>query len=153
MPMDYGVQRQPRRQAMIVAGVVLALAAIAALVFVWATDRAANMAHYRAWTVNGPPCVSATATPAMADAPIQIVSFQGVSFARAHGAIQCAVINFDAGRSDNSYPICQFDHPGRLKITTPKGVAEFQFPPLIGATVSVEHAAARCVVGVSRAVG
>lgn len=153
MAIDYGARRKPRQITMIIASAALAFLAIGALVFVWANDRATNMAHARAWMVNGPSCAAASSPPIARDAPIQIDSFQGVTFARAHGAIACAVINYDAGRSASSFPICQFDHPGRLKITTPRGATEFQLPPLIGATVSIEHGAPRCVVGLSRAIG
>ena len=149
MPLDYGVQKRPRRGVLFVAGAVLVALAVVALMFVWSSDRATRMAHARAWTQVGPPCPTASLVVPL---PAQAVAFDGVTFARDHGAIRCDEIGYKAGRSSDLFPVCQFDHPGRLVITAPHGVAAFDLPPLDGATVSIKHGVASCVVGNSLAV-
>ncbi len=150
MALDYGARRKPRRGVMIIAGAALAVVGVGALVLVGAHDRQARIAEAKAWTVTGPPCAGGTGRAWDADAPPQIVDFGKARFARAHGAIRCAEIGYDGGRSDDVFPICQFDHPGRLEITTDHGATLFQLGPLEPASVSVEHGLARCVVGRSQ---
>jgi hypothetical protein len=148
LALDYGSRRKPRQQAMVVAAVALALLALSALVFVWATDRATRMAHARAWTVTGPPCAAATGplSPS-ADTPPQITEFEAAKFARLHGAIRCTEVGYDGGRDTSTYPVCQLDHPGRVQVATAAGVSTFDLGPLNGAVISIPHGAARCVVG------
>jgi len=151
MALDYGARRKPRRGVVIISGAVLAVLAIGALILVTAHDRQTRIAEAKAWTVSGPPCarVAGVAWDA-ADAPLQIVDFGKARFARAHGATRCNEIGYDGGRSDDVFPVCQFDHPGRLEITTDHGATLFELGPLDPATVSVEHGVAHCVVGHSR---
>lgn len=151
MALDYGARRKPRRGVMIISGGVLALLATGALILVTAHDRQAKVAEAKAWTVSGPPCARAAGSAwDDADAPPQIVDFGRARFARVHGATRCAEIGYDGGRSDDVFPVCQFDHPGRLEITTDHGATLFQLGPLDPATVSVEHGAVRCVVARSQ---
>jgi len=135
---------------MIIAGAALAVVAVSALVLVGAHDRQARIAEAKAWTVSGAPCPGGTGRAWDADAPPQIVDFAKARFARAHGATRCAEIGYDGGRSDDVFPVCQFDHPGRVEITTDHGATLFQLGPLDPATVTVEHGVARCVVGRSQ---
>jgi hypothetical protein len=135
---------------MIIAGAALAVVGVGALVLVGAHDQQARIAEAKAWTVTGPPCAGGTGRAWDADAPPQIVDFGKARFARAHGAIRCAEIGYDGGRSDDVFPVCQFDHPGRLEITTDHGATLFQLGPLEPASVSVEHGVARCAVGRSQ---
>jgi hypothetical protein len=132
---------------MILAVAMIALA-VAALVGVWATTRAARMAQARAWTDSGPPCavVRASDLAAADETPTQAQTFGGVGFLRTHGAIRCTEIGYDGGRSDDDFPVCQFDHPGGLSVTTPRGTYLFALAPLRAATVQVRHGVPDCVV-------
>jgi len=150
MALDYGARRRPRRGALIISGAALGVAAIGALILITLNDRKARIAEAKAWTVSGAPCAHGLGAAWDADAPPQIVDFGKARFARAHGATRCAEIGYDGGRSGDIFPICQFDHPGRLEITTDHGATLFQLGPLDPATVFVEHGVARCVVGRSQ---
>lgn len=146
---DYGVQRPPRRRAMTIgAGAMMALA-VAALIGAAAADRSARMSKAREWTASGPPCARSTATALVAadEAPDQLTVFQGVRFARTHGAIRCDTIGYNAGRSGDDYPVCQFDHPGGVEVTTSFGRYDFLLSPISPATVRVPHGVPSCVVG------
>jgi hypothetical protein len=151
MPLDYGAQRKPRRGVVIISGAILGILAIGALILTTLHDREARIAEAKAWTVRGPPCAPGAGVAwDAADAPPQIVDFGKARFVRGHGATRCAEIGYDGGRSDDVFPVCQFDHPGRLEITTDHGATRFQLGPLDPATVSIEHGVARCVVGRSQ---
>jgi hypothetical protein len=146
---DNGVQRPARRRAMtIAAGVVIALAA-AALVAVAIADRSRRTSAAHEWTASGPPCAHSTATALLAadQAPVQLNVFQGVRFARARGAVRCKSIGYNEGRSANDFPVCQFDHPGGLEVTTSFGRYDFLLDPMKAATVQVQHGIPSCVVG------
>jgi hypothetical protein len=150
MTIDYGVRRKPGRTGLIIAGAILAVLALAAILAVWANERATRMAVARAWTASGPSCPAASGAPAEGHVPDQIEHYDGVRFARAHGAITCNEIGYDAGRSGDDYPVCQFDHPGRLEVATPAGVSRFDLGPLDPATVTIQHGVTRCVMAISR---
>jgi hypothetical protein len=151
MALDYGARRKPRRGVVIISGAVLALVAMGALLLVVVHDRQTKISEANGWTVGGAPCARAAGVAwDMSDAPPQIVDFGKVRFARAHGATRCAEIGYAGGRSDDVFPVCQFDHPGRLEITTDHGATLFELGPQDPATVSVEHGVARCVVGRSQ---
>lgn len=146
---DYGVQRPPRRRALAIgAGAVIALAA-AALVAVAVADRSTRMSEAREWTASGPACATSTATALLGadEAPDQVSMFQGVRFARTHGAVRCNSIGYNEGRSGDDFPVCEFDHPGGIEVTTSFGRYDFLLPPLSAATVQVRHGIPTCVVG------
>jgi hypothetical protein len=147
-PLDYGARRRPRQAARMVLAIIMIGLVVAALAGLWATTRAARMAHARAWTDSGPPCAmaKASALAAAAEPPTQAQTYGGVRFVRAHGAIRCTEIGYDGGRSDDEFPVCQFDHPGGLAVTTPRGTYLFAPAPLRAATVQVRHDIPECVV-------
>jgi hypothetical protein len=151
MTLDYGVQRKPRRRAMAGVGAGLLILGLAALIAVWSADRATRMSQARAWTVDGPPCASASASSlaAAGEAAGQAITYSGVGFARAHGALRCTEIGYDDGRSDDDFPVCQFDHPGGLQVTTRRGTFSFRVPAMDAATVQVRRDLPTCVVGSS----
>ena len=151
MAMDYGVQRRPRYKALIAAGVLLVLLAAGSLFAIWRNDRLGGIAEAKAWTVVGPACpIDASPPPSGDDAPYQTVAFGGVVFGRIHGAVRCHDITSDGGRGSDIYPVCQFDHPGRLTVRAPKGSASYALSPLSGATISVIHGVPNCVAGTSQ---
>jgi hypothetical protein len=151
MALDYGAQRKPRQAVVIISGLVLAAIAVGCLTLIFVNDRQAKIAEARAWTVSGALCPQgADGSWDASDGPPQIVDFGNARFARAHGAIRCTEIGYDGGRSDDVFPVCQFDHPGHLEITTDHGATRFEVGPMDPATISVEHGVARCVVGRSQ---
>ncbi|HWE99358.1 MAG TPA: hypothetical protein VG248_06150 [Caulobacteraceae bacterium] len=151
---DYGQRRRQDRTPVIAIGAILAVMVLGALVYTWSSARATRMANARAWTASGPAC-AATTPQALATLGYEVrqsQGFQGVTFARAHGVAICSTIGYDAGRSDDEFPVCQFGHPGGLVITTRKGVFAFAPGGVNGATVQVKHDVPSCVVGTSREV-
>ena len=52
--------------------------------------------------------------------------------------------------SDASYPVCQFDRPGDLRVRTVKGEWRFRPGPGHPATVSAPHGVARCVLATAK---
>ncbi len=136
---------------MIAAASAMIALALGALIGVLNLERATHVSEARAWTVSGPPCPSVNpgALAAGAEAPNQVTPFGGVSFARAHGALRCDEIGYDQGRSDDTLPVCQFDHPGALAVTTSRGTWAFRLAPLQPATVQVRRDVPQCVLGAS----
>ncbi len=136
---------------MTAAAIAMIALALAALIGVESLERANRMSEARAWTVSGPRChpVSPDALAASAEAPSQVTPFGGVRFARTHGALRCDEIGDDQGRSDDTLPVCQFDHPGALAVTTRRGTWAFHLAPLQPATVQVRHDVPQCVLGAS----
>jgi hypothetical protein len=146
---DYGVQRPPRRRALIIGAWVMIVLAAVALVVVDVVDRSTRMSVAREWTASGPHCARTTPTALLAadEAPDQLSVFQGVRFARTHGAIRCNTIGYNGGRSGEDLPVCQFDHPGGVEVTTSGGRYDFLLSPMSPATVQVHHGVPDCVVG------
>jgi hypothetical protein len=147
-PLEYGMRRRPHRAAWTVLALMLSGVTVVALVGLWATTRATRIAVARAWTVTGPPCATARVSD-LAQAgvtPTQAEIFADVSFVRTHGAIRCAEVGYDGGRSDKDFPVCQFDHPGAVAVTTSRGTYQFTVPPLKAAAIEVRHGLPTCVV-------
>jgi hypothetical protein len=151
MVLEYGARRAPRRNVLVGAAGALITLAVVALVVLAVQTRATRMADAREWTVAGPPCASATAASlaAAGETASQAMSYYGVRFARAHGALRCSQIGYDEGRSGEDLPVCQFDHPGALVVTTATGRYAFLLPPTSPATVQVRHGVPQCVIAAS----
>jgi hypothetical protein len=151
MTLDYASRTRPRRGALVIVAVSLLALAVAALLALAIQTRATRMADAREWTVSGPPCPSATAASlaAAGEAATQLTTYYGARFGRTHGAVRCREIGYDDGRSGEDFPVCEFDHPGGLEVTTSAGHWVFDLPPLRAATVQVRHGVAQCVVGSS----
>jgi hypothetical protein len=146
---DHGVQRPLRRRALIIGAWTMMAMAAAALVAVAVVDRSTRMSAAREWTASGPACARSTATALLAadEAPDQITMYKGVRFARAHGAVRCNTIGYNEGRSGEDFPVCEFDHPGGVEVTTSFGRSDFMLSPMSAATVQVRHGIPSCVVG------
>jgi hypothetical protein len=147
--LDYGARRPVRRRAITLGAIaLLVIAALAVLAFI-IQDRATRMAEARAWTVSGPPCPQGRPAALVADGESvsQVMDFDGVRFARVHGAVRCAEIGYDEGRSGSLFPVCEFDHPGAVSVATARGVTVFVPPSLQAATIQVRHDTPSCVVG------
>jgi hypothetical protein len=155
MTNDFGVRRDRRPLFGVIIGVGV-LAAIAGITFVHIKQKAAEgIADYRAWVASGPAC--AAAPKSSFDSPEggqpQSSDFGGVRFTRVHGAVLCSDVNEEGGKGHDTFPVCQFDRPGLLEVSTPKG--RFWFWPGYSspATVAVEHGMPTCVVGATRDFG
>ena len=156
MTNDFG-GRTPRKKPPYVwigAAALILLALIgASFIPAWLKQRNAAMADFAAWSVDGPPCP--TATPAQfaaerREAPKTLV-FSEIQFARQYGHANCLYLHYDGGKSSETFPACQFISPANLTVTTPKGT--FHFVPGLGqsATVFVEHDQPRCVMAINKA--
>ena len=135
--------------------VVIAAALIPALAFpMWLfggsylRGRDAAISRAREATIEGPPCPSLTRAQFDArglKAP-KATLYEGVTFARRVGHMDCSILRYGGGWSTKGYPVCQFTGPAALRIRTDKG--EWWFDTGIGqpATVSTAHGQARCVL-------
>ena len=148
----YGEQKSVSRRPVLIGVGLLALALLAAVIFVIANARATRLANARAWTVSGPPCARTTtaALAALGYDVRQVVSLPGARFTRAHGEATCTTIGYDGGRSDSEFPVCEFNHPGGVVVTTAKGTFAFQPGGVSGATVQVPNGQPNCVVATNR---
>jgi len=98
--------------------------------------------------VDGPPCPTLTRAQFEAQgfkAP-KATFYEGVTFARQFGHMDCRSLRYGAGWGTEVYPVCQFTSPRSLKVTTRKG--EWYFAPGPGqpATVGAPRGQARCVM-------
>lgn len=154
MVKDYGMQRQPRR-AFVIAGAVVAVIAAAAGIVVLHTQqrRAEGMAEYKAWMAAGAPCQALAKGEFDPSQTPQVTSFGGIKVERSHGAAQCHEILNDEGRGQTLFPVCQFDHPGVMEVSTRKGLFWFSPGYVSPATISVENDTPRCVVGATQDFG
>ena len=144
---DFGVRGRragpPVARMALVIGAPLLLATIATG---WFLHRQNAVANARAWTISGPPCPSLTAA-AYQSSPTPVTrafDYDGVVFARASAEVSCNEVVKDAGRGWGRFPVCQFNSPGMLKITTSRG--DFFFAVSGGpATVSVRDGQPVCM--------
>jgi hypothetical protein len=117
------------------------------LVLSIAEQRASLIGRADAWTAAGPPCrrVSAEAARAYA-APSETFRFQGVEFVRGYGYAVCGEITADRrwglGRRA---PVCRFNSPGKLEISTSRGRFDF-ITGISPATVVIAEDGPRCVL-------
>lgn len=155
MAKNYGARKGRRGLFGVVAGVVGAIAVAAVIAQNWIQHRQEGLADYKAWIVAGPAC-SAPAKPGFdvaAGDHGQDMVLDGVKFSRAHGAVRCTDINEDGGRGQGTFPVCQFDRPGMISVTTRKGTSWFWAGFISPATISVQHDVPSCVIGASRDFG
>jgi hypothetical protein len=106
-------------------------------------------------TVDGPPCPGLTKAQFEAKglkAP-KATFYEGVTFARQFGHMDCRSLRYGAGWGTDVYPVCQFTSPKTLKITTPKGEWYFEPGPGQPATVGAPRGEARCVMASNFTIG
>src|SRR5580698_8286858 len=116
----YGEHRTPRRRF----GPAIGVAAIVVITVQHVLQRRdEGVADYKAWMVSGPACHAPIrqAFDTSGGAQAQLSAFGGVRFAREHGAMQCSDIADDGGRAHDTFPVCQFDQPGLIEVTTRRG--------------------------------
>jgi hypothetical protein len=110
-------------------------------------QRHAAVEKARRLEVGGPPCQRLSAAAfASADAPaLQTTNVGGVLFARRYGYVVCDYVATDHGRGLDRTPICRFNNPTLLAVTTPRG--RFYFHTGVApATVTLAHDEPGCVL-------
>jgi hypothetical protein len=153
---DYGVRSSYRLEAIgKLVFLVLSGAAMAVVVYgavgKEAQHRAEVIAEAKAWTITGAPCQSLSARSYFTQLQAsdmratRAFDFMGVTFARAFGHVSCSEIHEEGGRSDATFPVCQFTSPGALEVTSGQGVFYF-FPQAGPATISVHGGRPQCVL-------
>lgn len=143
------------RDIALAGAVMLTLAGAIGIAQDWIQHTGEGIAGYKAWVVSGPSCPPPPkgVLAAGGDARLQITDFGGAEFARAHGATQCNDVATDGGWGFGLFPVCQFDHPGLLEVSTRHGVYRYWPGYMNPATISVEHGAPTCVIGASQDFG
>lgn len=133
-------------------GVVVLL--LATLGLVLAAERYAAMARLQAWTVGGPPCP--TAAPADYRAFVRANAdripasntfiYDDVRFARPFGYVSCGEVADHAGRGPGTVPVCLFNDPDVVEVTTQRGQFHYM-PKTRSVTIVVPDGEPRCVLG------
>jgi hypothetical protein len=133
-------------QAFGMVGLLLALASIPLQVGVstWATHQSLK----KEWKVEGPPCpiVPQISRAALGFKPPPPFVYQRVAFAYQIGDVSCEAVP-EGFFNSATHPVCQFDAPAAIKVTT--GGRTVIFEPGVGhrATVTVRAGKASCVIG------
>ena len=101
-----------------------------------------------AWTITGPPCAIVQRPSRTAFSPsrkLKSFSYHGVTFTRAFGSASCVALDEPGIWSDSTYPVCQFNNPGFVAITSNGQTTVFE--PEVGerATVMAPSGIGRCV--------
>lgn len=147
----------PQRRRRLTAGQKAAIAAGALLFLGFAAwlyggsflrqrDFALNRAREAA--VEGPPCpeLSAAAFEARKLKRFKATFYEGVTFGRQFGHMDCSALRYGGGWSGETYPVCQFTGPALLQVKTDKGEWFYAPGPGNPATVATPHGQARCVM-------
>lgn len=127
-------------------GAIAVLASVLPLAL--AGERVAQVAKARAWTVEGPSCPTLTGEAArrMGGKIAHVIDYDDVLFGRGYGYVSCILIADQGGRGLGRLPVCQFNNPTVLQVTTRTGTTYYS-TWINPATVSVEHGRPRCVLG------
>jgi hypothetical protein len=86
-------------------------------------------ADAREWRIDGPPCPRSSLAEFVGNhhrGP-RSFTYEGVTFFRRHGHVECAPIYEKGGHSDRFHPVCQFTSPEDLMVRTDRG--DFYFRP------------------------
>ncbi len=102
-----------------VCGVIL----VGFLAGLWVWHQRAQIEEAQAWAPPGPACqiVSRQAYLAIGAPEPHVSTYDGVRFARAYGAVGCNEIASHGGRGPGRIPVCQFNSPTTLEVSTPRG--------------------------------
>jgi hypothetical protein len=154
MSKDFGLRRRTRLtpgQKLAIAVAILAGLGFTAWYYGAAYLQERRQALARAGEVAGiagVPCP--TTTPAEAAARRMKLrygsEFEGVTFYRQFGHMDCTALRYGHGWGTATYPFCQFTSPNVVRVSTGKG--DWWFAPGVGqaATVAAPHGRATCVL-------
>lgn len=130
-------------------GILLLLATVASMPLMvglgtWLTHQAMR----KEWTMRGPACpiVPAISRAAHGARPPPPFVYRGVAFAYQIGDVFCEAAP-EGYFKRGVYPVCQFDAPAAIAVTTAGRTVIFE--PGVGhhATVTIRHGQTSCVVG------
>ena len=117
-------------RTLVLAGLLIASSAFLGVLYMdWTGHRARLIAEAVGWKIDGPPCraVSAeeyarTVDPYAAFANTGLkVDFDDARLSWSSGDSTCHDILLDGSLMLDTYPVCQFRHPRKIKVTTPGG--------------------------------
>jgi hypothetical protein len=106
--------------------------------YVIATTWMDRQAEIRAWSITGPACpqVGALDPTVAGRKPAKAFVYRSVRFERQAGHASCVVLDEGGPFSRRLYPVCQFNAPAGLTVTTAQGSLRFQ--PGAGRNVTVQ---------------
>jgi len=146
--LDYGFRSlRGGRIAEIATALAVALMVTLTVPLALIGQRQSAIGRVNAWAASGPPCPVASRAAFLAyGEPIrEAFRFEGVRYGMSSGYASCARIATDRVLGLGHMPICQFNDPAVLEVTTPRGQVFFmtRFRP---ATVTIAHGRLRCVL-------
>jgi len=109
----------------------------------------------REWAIDGPACpeISEAEFAAKGLKARQGTVYEGVTFYRQFGHVECTGLRYGGGWSQTVYPVCQFTSPKGLKVSAPHGDHYFEVGAGQPATVSVKDGQVRCVLAANFTMG
>lgn len=130
----------------IVAG-LCGLIVLATVVVGWVWHRHTKIAEYQAWMVTGAACpvISKADYEASGTVAGHIFEYDGARLARAYGYVNCDEVASDGGKGMGTIPVCQFNSPTMLRVTTKRGEV-FYSTRTSPATVSFKDDQPSCVL-------
>jgi hypothetical protein len=149
IPLGSGGAREAIAIGFELAGVVVFMVAIFGVLVTVGPSKWTDLATMRRdWTIEGPACpiVPAVSKAGRGARPPPPFTYQGVRFAYQIADASCEAVP-EGYLTSRSYPVCQFDAPGAVAVTT--GGRTVIFEPGVGrrATVTVRDGRATCVEG------
>jgi hypothetical protein len=130
------------------------LVVVGAVLFLVIGQRLAAISKARDWTAIGAPCptLSVAAYQASGNRIAHVIDYDGVSLGRGYGYVNCDEIADDGGRGRGVIPICQFNSPTILQVTTKRG-RFYYFTQSSPATISIVDGVPRCVMATTMGIG
>ena len=150
-------ERRARRGRITPIEMVMAASAAALLAIVpvaLLAQRYAAVEKARSLEVSGPPCpkLSAARYAALGAPAKQTTNVEGLLYSRQYGYVDCEYVATDHGRGLDRTPVCRFNSPTLLAVTTPRG--RFFFSTGIApATVTLADGRPRCVLAAAGRMG
>ena len=114
-------------------------------------QRQSNVAKAEAWTPLAPACPTETKAEYLAkgERAEHVSNYDDIHFGRGYGYVTCNEIGSDGGRGGGVVPVCQFNNPTVLQVTTVWGETIF-VTGSHGATVLVEDGRPRCLLAANQ---
>jgi hypothetical protein len=149
LPLRTGGTREAIASGFELVGVVVFLVAIVGVTATVGPSKLTDLgAMRRDWTIEGPACpiVPAISNAGRGAKPPAPFTYQGVRFAYQIADASCEAVP-EGYLTSRTYPVCQFDAPGAVAVTTAGRTVIFE--PGVGrrATVTVRDGRATCVEG------
>ena len=152
--LDYGFQARSGNPALRgrlterLTQVAVAAMLVAVIPLALLGQRETALARVRAWTLAGPPCptLSEAEYRAFDARSSETFNYDGAHIVRAYGMAACAKVAADTVLGLGERPVCQFNAPGVLAITTVRGRILYG-AGLAPATITLVSGAPHCVLG------